>query len=173
MREKLRYIGRKDAKFLPAKHYAASLCLCVFAFMSEAQTIIRDLETDKRGEGKIRIEFSPENIASMLGTPTAIPAPEIRDEPQKVTAYRIQVYMGNSREAKSEAERIVRLLGETFPETAVHLKYDAPNWRVLAGNFQTMEEADFFKQTLQTTLPELKREMYIVSGKISSTIFQK
>lgn len=141
---------------------------------ANAQNIISDLETPKAGEGRVSIVCDPE-IIELLGTPTSTPPPEISEETQtvKLNGYRIQVYMDNSQTAKNEASRIVGLVNEAFPEVTAYIKYNAPNWRVLIGDFQTKKEADTFKQTIQSSLPELGKEMYVIPSKINFSIFLK
>ncbi|MDR1632765.1 MAG: SPOR domain-containing protein [Dysgonamonadaceae bacterium] len=129
------------------------------------------METSIAGEGTVRIVCDPK-IIELLGIPASSTPPEISDETQtvKLNGYRIQVYMDNSQMARNEASRIVGLMNESFPEVATYVRYNAPNWRVLAGDFQTKEEADIFKQTIQSSLPELGKEMYIVPSKINSPV---
>jgi hypothetical protein len=138
---------------------------------AEAQNIIGDLETSKAGEGTVRVVCDPKIIV-LLGTPTSATPPEVIDEIQTVrlNGYRIQVYMDNSQRARNEATRVVSLMNEAFPEVATYVRYNAPNWKVLVGDFQTKEDADSLKRNIQSSLPELGKEMYIVSSKINSPV---
>jgi hypothetical protein len=145
--------------------------LCCFGISrkAEAQNIISDLETPKEGEGTIRIVCAAK-IINMLGTPTLAAPPEVIDETinmAKLTGYRIQIYMDNSQRARTEAARIAGLMNETFPEVATYVRYYAPNWKVLVGDFHTKEEAESFKQVIHRYLPELQKEMYIIASKIN------
>ncbi len=52
--------------------------------------------------------------------------------------YRIQLYNGNERRAKSIKSRF----GIEFPNVYSRLKYDTPEWKVQVGNYKTKLEAD-------------------------------
>ena len=137
----------------------------------KAQNIITDLETSKTGEGTVHITCDPK-IIELLGTPTTSPRPS---EPvsgnengsSRAVGYRIQIYMDNSPKARNEVTRIESLFNETFPDIRTYVSYNAPNWRVLVGDFQTKEEATSFQQRIQNSLPRLSREMYIVPSRIN------
>jgi hypothetical protein len=150
---------------------AALFCFWAISPKIEAQNIISDLETSKEDEGTVYIVCDPK-IINLLGTPTSAIPPEVDDEIQTVrlNGYRIQVYMDNSQRARSETSQVVSLMNETFPEIATYVTYNAPNWRVLVGDFQTKEEADNFRHVIQSSLPELGKEMYIIPSKINSSI---
>jgi hypothetical protein len=153
--------------------FAIGCCFWTAGPKAEAQNIISDLETSKAGEGTVNIVCDPE-IIELLGTPTSATPPEVSDETQtvKLNGYRIQVYMDNSPKAKNEVSLIAGLVNEVFPEVATYVRYSAPNWRVLAGDFQTREEAVFFKQILQSSLPEFGKEMYVIPSKINSSVLK-
>jgi len=150
------------------------LCIAVlFCFLAtslKAQNIIIDLETSKVGEGTIHITCDPK-IIELLGTPAVSPRPSEsvqgnENTTVKTTGYRIQIYMDNSPKARNEVSRIQSLFNGTFPNVGTYVSYNAPNWRVLVGDFRTKEEAETFKQNIQNSLPELGREMYTVPSKI-------
>jgi hypothetical protein len=147
---------------------AVFCCFLTAVPKADAQTIISDLETSKAGEGAVRIVCDPK-IIELLGKPTSSPPPEINDEtqPVKLTGYRIQIFMDNSQGARTEAARIVGLMNETFPKIPTYVRYNAPNWRVLIGDFLTKEEADTFRQTMQRSLPGVIKEVYIIPSKIN------
>ncbi|CAA0146779.1 SPOR domain-containing protein [Tenacibaculum maritimum] len=52
--------------------------------------------------------------------------------------YRIQLYNGTEKRAKSLRNRFQL----TFPDTYTKLKYDAPEWKIHVGNYKTRLEAD-------------------------------
>jgi len=52
--------------------------------------------------------------------------------------YRIQLYNGNERRAKSIRGRFRYL----FPKVSSKLKYDSPEWKIQVGNYKTRLEAD-------------------------------
>ncbi|MDR2622344.1 MAG: SPOR domain-containing protein [Dysgonamonadaceae bacterium] len=138
----------------------------------EAQNIISELETSKAGEGTIRVVCDAE-INALLGTPAVSSHPSESglapgdESVTKVVGYRIQIYMDNSPKAKNEAIRIENLFNETFPEIGVYVIYNAPNWKVVVGDFRTREEAVILQHTIQSSLPELGKEMYIIPSRIN------
>jgi len=150
---------------------AVLFCFSATSLKAKAQNIITDLETSKAGEGTVRI-ICDSKIIELLGTPTASPRPAEsvsgnENGSTKAVGYRIQIYMDNSPKAKNEVTRIQSLFNGTFPDVGTYVSYNAPNWRVFVGDFQTKDEADAFKQSIQRSLPELGREMYIVPSKIN------
>lgn len=157
------------------KFFLCPAFLCCFlatGLKAEAQNIIDELETRREGEGAIRIVCDP-GINELLGTPPAnfsqvsdfLPADESLIT--RVVGYRVQIYMDNSPKAKNEAARIESLFNDTFPDVKAYVIYSAPNWKVLAGDFRTKKEAVIFQQTIQSSLPELGKEMYVVPSKIN------
>ncbi len=83
-----------------------------------------------------------------------------------VKGYRIQIYSGNQRQSRDEANAKAKEFKEYFPNTATYVKYTAPIWRLRVGDFQTNEEAVFFMQEMKKKLPSLGSEMYIVSDEV-------
>ena len=148
-----------------------TVLLCFSAIGMKAQNIITDLETSKAGEGTVHI-VCDSKIIELLGTPTNSPRPSEsvsgnENGSSKAIGYRIQIYMDNSPKAKNEVTRIESLFNGTFPNVGTYVSYNAPNWRVLVGDFQTKEDADAFKQNIKSSLPELGKEMYTVPSKIN------
>jgi hypothetical protein len=145
-----------------------SICFCclsaVFAQPRPAG-IIQYLESSVPGEGAIQIESSSK-ITDLLGKP----APGSADEDAfvKINGFRIQVFMSNDpRTAKGEANQKRNQIDEHFPELATYVIYEAPNWKLLAGDFMTKEEAGIFKQKIQKTFPGFGKEMYTIPYKIN------
>jgi len=158
----------KDKFFL---WFTVLFCFSTISMKAKAQNIITDLETSKAGEGTVHIVCDPK-IIELLGKPSASPRPSEsasgnENVSVRAVGYRIQIYMDNSPKAKNEVVRIQSLFNETFPDVGTYVSYNAPNWRVLVGDFRTKEEADTFKQSIQSSLPELGREMYTVSSRIN------
>ena len=131
-------------------------------------TIIDDLETFVPGEGIIQIS-SDTKITELIG----ILSPEGTNGNNYVemSGFRIQVFMSNDqRTARKVISDKVSLIQEIFPEVTVYRGYTAPNWKLLVGDFRTKEEADVFKQKLLSSIPNLGKEMYVVSDKINIPI---
>jgi hypothetical protein len=134
-----------------------------------SSTIIADLETSVQGEGLIRIQ-SDTKITALLGLPNIVLDVDETNY-VKVNGFRIQVFMSNnSKNAKGEAIHKESIIRELFPDIPVHVAYQAPNWKVLVGDFVTRDETGVFLQKLQSAFPEFGREMYIVSDKVSIPI---
>ena len=132
-------------------------------------TIVNDLEsTASASEGVIEVKSDPA-ITALLGKPNA-KAGESSSfyGPRQTSGFRIQVYMGNNpKKSRSEAFNKESLIKSVFIDLATYVDYNAPNWKLLVGDFMTKEEATLFKDVLQNEFPELKREMYIVAEEIN------
>jgi len=131
-------------------------------------TIIDELETSARGEGTVKI-ICDSKITALIGTLS----PEISVDGKnyiKTNGFRVQVLMSNDPKMVNEINNKGSLIKGTFPEIAVYTGYTAPNWKLLAGDFMTKEEADVFCQKLQKAIPELGKEMYVVQDKINVLI---
>jgi hypothetical protein len=155
------------------KFFLLFLSIGFFTQAVRAQTtsaaIITDLETPVQGEGLIHIQSDPK-ITALLGLPNF--GVEI-DETNyvKMNGFRIQIFMSNnSKTAKSAAIHKESLIRESFQDIPTHVVYQAPNWKVLVGDFITREEAGVFLQKLQKAFPEFGREMYTVSDKVNIPI---
>ncbi len=56
----------------------------------------------------------------------------------KINGYRIQIYYGSENGAISARNKFLGL----FPDSAVYVVYESPDWKVKVGNFKTKLEAD-------------------------------
>ena len=132
-------------------------------------SIMEDLEIYVAGEGFIKISCDSK-IKELIG----LLSPELTEDKEnslQTNGFRIQVFMSNEgRTASKESSDKRTLIKEHFPEIAVYRDYIAPNWKLLAGDFITREEADVFKQRMLKAIPELGKEMYVVPNKINITI---
>ena len=145
--------------------FAAGSYFSVIQAQVKQVTIIDELETFVPGEGIIQITSDPK-ITELIG----MLSPEISVDGKnyvKASGYRIQVFMSNDPKSVKVITNKGNLIKGTFPEIAVYTGYTAPNWKLLAGDFRTKEEADVFRQKLLKTIPELGKEMYVVSDKIN------
>jgi len=129
-------------------------------------TIIDDLETPVPNEGAIQITSDPK-ITELIGLIS--PGTSVNETNNTISnGFRVQVFMSNnSKTARKEIADKGSLIKGTFPDIAVYTGYDAPNWKLLVGDFITREEASVFRQKLQKSIPELGKEMYIVKGKVN------
>jgi hypothetical protein len=132
------------------------------------ETIIEALEIPLMGEGIIVIK-SELAITNLLGRPNS----KITTESEGYTAvkmngFRILVFMGNDpKKSRSEAVDKQNSIRSVFPDMETYINYDAPNWKTLAGDFMTQEEASLFKEILQKEFPQFGKEMYVVADKIN------
>jgi len=128
-------------------------------------TIVDELEIYVAGEGFIKISCDPK-IKELIG----VNSPEIsEDKDNSITTngYRIQVFMSNDpKTARKESSEKRSLIKEAFSDIFVYEDYNAPNFKLLAGDFLSKEEADVFKQRLLKAIPQLGKEMYVVQSKI-------
>jgi hypothetical protein len=132
-------------------------------------TILDDLQTLVPGEGLIQI-ISDSRITELIGWVS--PSLSIDENNfAKTNGFRIQVFMSNDpRTARGEIQNKGNSFKEAFPEIAIYTGYEAPNWKLLAGDFLTKEEAEVFRQKIKKVFPELGKEMYIVPDKINIQI---
>ena len=120
-------------------------------------------------KGTFIIEEDPA-ITALLGKPLEYGGKENADV-IKMNGFRIRIFMGsNQKTAREEALEKQALLNEVFPELATYLNYDAPNWKLYAGDFLTKEEAMVFRQRIQKSFPQFGREIYTVSDKVNIPI---
>lgn len=148
----------------------------IFSFLtiqaqSNSANIIEKLESNSYGsEGEIHIESDPA-ITELIGKPNIHSDASGANTYVERTGYRLQVFMGNNpRTARTEASSRQASIRDLFPEIATYLTFEAPNWKVLAGDFVSREEATVFKQQLQKEFPHFGKEIYIVVDKIKIPI---
>lgn len=58
-----------------------------------------------------------------------------------IDGYRIQLYSGSSKMAKSDAASAKAKFLSAFPDVPVYLEYNAPFWRVRVGDFRSKNES--------------------------------
>jgi len=146
--------------------------LCFFKIQAQQVkrvTIIDDLETFVPGEGIIQVSSDP-RITELIG----LVSPEMsvsETDYVKTNGFRIQVFMSNDpRTARKELTDRGSLIKSTFPDIDIYEGYAAPNWKLLAGDFVSKEEADVFRQQMKKAIPALGKEMYIVPAKVNIPI---
>ena len=148
------------------KSAVATWCvaLCVFCVDNlHAQTIVDDLQSHTNvSDGIIRIRCDSAIIA-LIGKPNSQFAADGSSNFVERNGYRIQVFMEKVRAEASSKQQSVQ---NAFPELSADLRYEAPNWRLLVGDFISYNEAISFQQRLQKEFPQFGKEMYIVSDKI-------
>ena len=150
------------------KHFIFSILFSGFIFpFAEAQTrttIVDELVKQDYSGGTITVDCEP-GITALIGKPV-IATNSLNESFVKLPGYRIQVYSGNQRQSRAEAESKAKEVKSSFPEILVYVKYEAPVWKLRVGDFLTNEEASVFMKDLKKKLPSLGKEMYIVTDEI-------
>lgn len=85
-----------------------------------------------QNEGIIQIDASPQ-IRELANKRISYNKSKTR-----IDGYRIQIYYGSENGAVSARNKFLEL----FPNTAVTIDYQAPDWKVRVGNYKTRLEAD-------------------------------
>lgn len=90
------------------------------------------------------------------------------EQPRTDGGFRILVFSGNNpRTAKAEATRRQQILAEQFPEYAAYVTFDAPYWRLKAGDFRKYEDAAAALSRFKTAMPAHAGEMRVVRERIN------
>lgn len=58
-----------------------------------------------------------------------------------IQGYRVEIFFSSDYDAYEKAKKKKVEFLSLYPENAVHIKYDAPNFRVRVGDFRTKNEA--------------------------------
>lgn len=130
-----------------------------------AQNIVKSLETDVPGQGKVVIHQDPA-ITALLGGERTFGKEQ---RTIKSVGYRIQAYAGNNtRQAKNEAYGVAARIQAKFPGLAVYTTFSPPRWLCRVGNFRSIEEANAVMRQMRAT-GEF-REVSIVKDQISISL---
>lgn len=148
--------------------------LLLFLFASslvsmQAQNIVKSLERNVPGQGKVTIHQDPQ-IESLLGVERTASSSSTGEQKMiKVSGFRIQAYAGNNtRQAKSDAYNVASRIREYFPELPVYTMFNPPRWLCRVGDFRTIEEADAMMRKLKAT--GVFKEVSIVKDQINIPI---
>ncbi len=118
-------------------------------FAAAQENIIKSLERDVPGQGKVTIQQDA-RITALIGT--KIPVGTGEERVIKSAGFRVQVYAGNNtREAKNEAHAVAARVKEHFPELTVYTTFNPPRWLCRAGDFLSIEEADAMMRKMRAT----------------------
>ena len=114
-------------------------------------TIVKSLQTDVPGQGKVRI-YQDAQIEALIGAEYTPSSPNEEQKVLKSTGYRIQIYAGNNtRKAKTEAYEVATQVEEAFPELKVYTMFNPPRWLCRVGDYRSIEEADAMMRQLRAT----------------------
>ncbi len=139
------------------------LLLLVFTGVAvQAQNIVKSLERNVAGQGKVTIHQDPQ-IEALLGIERTTTS-EV--EVLKTPGFRIQAYAGNNtRQAKNDAYNVASRVKEYFPELMVYTSFNPPRWLCRVGDFRSIEEADAMMRKMKAT--GVFREVSIVKDQIN------
>ena len=147
------------------------VCSCL---ISNAQSIIKDLESNVPGQGKVTIHQDPQ-VASLIGAGRSYSSSSSSNAGGgdsgerrviKSSGYRIQAYAGNNtRQAKNDAYNVAYRLKEAFPELMVYTTFNPPRWLCRVGDFRSIEEADAMMRKMKAT--GMFKEVSIVRDQIN------
>lgn len=157
---------KKRISFLTVLFCIAN-CILLQAQNQPASNIIEALKSNSNSsEGVIHIESDPA-ITALIGKPNNQIERSGNYGFIERPGFRLQIYMGNNpSRARSESSSRQAAIKEIFPNLGTYLNYEAPNWKLLAGDFISREEATVFKQQLQKEFPQFGKEIYIIVDKI-------
>ncbi|MBR6656353.1 MAG: hypothetical protein IKL20_07120 [Alistipes sp.] len=88
---------------------------------------------------------------------------------KKIKAYRILIYLGSSTNARGEASSERGRFMKLFPGQATSMYYETPYFKVSAGNFRTMEEAQLKLERIRKHFPKA----FIIHKDVPLAIFAK
>ncbi|MDR1372661.1 MAG: SPOR domain-containing protein [Dysgonamonadaceae bacterium] len=146
----------------------AGCCICT------AQSgIVEELQRQVDGEGAVRISADA-SIMALVGKPAEIETGNDGGKAVMADGFRILVYIGNDpKTAKNEAAYREAQIRDLLPEIRTYIRYEAPNFKVFAGDFLTRETAVDRMRQMKTLFPEFGREMYVTHDKIDILTVQQ
>lgn len=142
-----------------------ALLTLLFAFTAlcaQSQSIVKSLERDVPGQGKVTIHQDA-RIEALIGMERPLAGEQ---KVIKTQGFRIQAYAGNNtRQAKNEAYGVASRVKERFPELTVYTTFNPPRWLCRVGDFRSIEEADAMMRRMKAT--GIFNEVSIVRDQIS------
>ena len=121
----------------------------------QAQGIVKSLERNVPGQGKVTIHQDP-RIEALIGM----------ERPATGEQKVIQAYAGNNtRQAKNDAYHVASRVKEYFPELTVYTSFNPPRWLCRVGDFRSIEEADAMMRRLKST--GMFKEVSIVRDQVN------
>ena len=149
------------------KKLALLILLFVLAGASaQAQNIVKSLERNVPGQGKVTIHQDP-RIEAMIGMERPATGEQ---KVMKGSGFRIQAYAGNNtRQAKNDAYRVSSQVKVYFPELAVYTSFNPPRWLCRVGDFRSIEEADAMMRKMKAT--GVFKEVSIVKDEVNIPLY--
>lgn len=139
-------------------------CLAFILSASAQNNILKSLERDVPGQGKVTIHQDA-RIGALIGS-EYIPERTGEHKTIKSSGYRVQVYAGNNtRQAKSDAHAVASRIKEYFPQLPIYTSFLPPRWLCRVGDYRSIEEADAMMRQLRAT--GVFKEVSIVKEQIN------
>jgi hypothetical protein len=120
------------------RHISILISLLLISLTGYSQTtkdIFQRLADDSPSEGTVRIIQEP-GVADMVKQHI-----EQNKKSPGIDGFRIQLYSGSGTSSRKEAEDVKSRMMSAFPNQKVYLTYNAPFWRVRAGNYRNKSES--------------------------------
>lgn len=143
--------------------------------VDEKTSIVDELNTPRDGQGNVII-YQDEAIKGIVGKQyqvqrTIYTSADTGEQYVRMRGYKINVFSGNDqRRSKNEAYYKKGLVSSAFPDQQITVIFNAPFWRVRAGNFKTRDEAEQVLKEMKRAFPSFGREMYIVVDEVKIPI---
>lgn len=130
--------------------------------------ILKSLQTDVAGQGKVTIHQDDKITALLSGASTNIIRQGDKKE-LKRQGYRVQVYAGNNTSrSRNEAQEMASKVRQHFHDAQVYAYFVSPRWLCRVGNYPSIEEADAMMRQLKKT--GVFKEVSIVRDQITIDI---
>ena len=148
----------------------AILCMLTLSMSAFAQRdIVKSLQTDAAGQGKVTIHQDAQITALVTGTTVGGTVKTGAKKELKRQGYRVQVYAGNNTSrSRNEAQSMASRVKQYFQDAQVYAYFVSPRWLCRVGNFPTIEEADAMLRQLKST--GVFKEVSIVRDQITLQI---
>lgn len=138
-------------------------------------SVVEDLNTHKSGQGMVKV-YVDDNVKPLLNgqdkSEIQNPGHTFIDSTKKVVSpgtfvkqlgYRVQIFSGNDqRKSKNEAYYKQGLMRNMFPNVPTFVSFNAPFWKLRAGNYKTYGEAAHAMSEIKSAFPSFGKEIYIV-----------
>jgi hypothetical protein len=103
--------------------------------VSESENIFTYLQHDSINKGHVTI-IQDKNIERLFCKYV-----EINEQQKGFHGYRIRIFSDSGQLARDNANKVKTTFYTLYPDVESYLKYDAPNFKVLVGDFRTKSEA--------------------------------
>ncbi len=128
------------------------LLLTVVLSAFAQRDIVKSLQTDVAGQGKVTIHQDAKISALVAGASIAKTNTSGEKKELKRQGYRVQVYAGNNTSrSRNEAQDMANKVKQHFQDAEVYAYFVSPRWLCRVGNYPSIEEADAMMRQLKKT----------------------